>query len=143
MKMMQKPRYLGIFLNTFAMDFVIYFYITIWLIVKNSYIQYNIVHNLNKEESYIGIYARTIETQELLKKIKESAKFSQVSLTEELGVSFATINRWENRHVKEKRYEFCNKHSLPLYDFIVEKVLDIRKTINVEEDSIILYHGSK
>ncbi len=87
--------------------------------------------------------------QELLKKIRESANFSQVEMADELGVSFATINRWENGHAipnklaQEKIYDFCVKHSVPLHDFIIQKVHDSAKAIKIEDDRIVLYHGSK
>ncbi len=87
--------------------------------------------------------------QELLKKIRENADCSQVMMADELGVSFATINRWENGHAipnrlaQERIYDFCLNHSVPLYDFIIQKVLDVAKTINVGGDRIVLYHGSK
>lgn len=42
--------------------------------------------------------------QELLKKIRESANYSQVEMSDELGVSFATINRWECGHKAELFY---------------------------------------
>ena len=87
--------------------------------------------------------------QELLKKIRECANYSQIEMADELGVSFATINRWENGHVipnklaQEKIYDFCVKHSIPLYDFIIQKVDDLANSIKIQDNRIILYHGSK
>ena len=87
--------------------------------------------------------------QELLKKIRECANYSQIEMADELGVSFATINRWENGHVipnklaQEKIYDFCVKHSIPLYDFIIQKVDDLANSIKIEDNRIILYHSSK
>ncbi len=87
--------------------------------------------------------------QELLKKIRESANYSQVEMADELGVSFATINRWENGHAipnklaQEKIYDFCVNHCVPLYDFIIQKINDLAKIIKIEDSRIILYHGSK
>ena len=87
--------------------------------------------------------------QELLKKIRENVNYSQIEMADELGVSFATINRWENGHTipnrlaQEKIYDFCVKHSIPLYDFIIQKVYDSAKAIKIEDGRIILYHGSK
>ena len=87
--------------------------------------------------------------QELLKKIRECANYSQIEMADELGVSFVTINRWENGHVipnklaQEKIYDFCVKHSIPLYDFIIQKVDDLANSIKIEDNRIILYHGSK
>jgi len=87
--------------------------------------------------------------QELLKKIREYANYSQVEMADEIGVSFATINRWENGHTipnklaQEKIYDFCVKHFVPLYDFIIQKVHDAAKAIKIEDGRIVLYHGSK
>ncbi len=87
--------------------------------------------------------------KELLKQIRESANYSQVAMSKELCVSFATINRWENGHAipnnlaQDKIYEFCVKHSVPLYDLIIQKVSNIAKEIKLEDDRLILYHGSK
>ena len=87
--------------------------------------------------------------QELLKQIRENVGFSQVKTADELGVSFATINRWENGHVlpnrlaQERIYDFCVKHSVPLYDLIIQRVLNAAKSIKTEGNRVILYHGSK
>jgi len=54
----------------------------------------------------------------LIKHIRETLLFSQTELAEELGVSFATINRWENgRHkpiMKDRRKirELCVKNKI-------------------------------
>ena len=87
--------------------------------------------------------------KDLIKKIRESINYSQLAMADEIGVSFATINRWENGHVipnklaQEKIYNFCVKHSIPLYDFIIQNILNIANEIKVDNDKIILYHGSK
>lgn len=87
--------------------------------------------------------------QELLKKIRESVDYSQALMADELNVSFATINRWENGHAfpnklaQEKLYDFCVKHSVPLYDFIIQKVETMAKSIKVDDNRVVLYHGSK
>ena len=66
--------------------------------------------------------------QELLKKIREYINYSQTEMADELGVSFATINRWENGHAipnnlaQDKIYNFCLKKSIPLYDFIIQNI---------------------
>ncbi len=41
--------------------------------------------------------------QKFLKKIRISVNFSQVAMADELGVTFATINRWENGHTIPNR----------------------------------------
>lgn len=72
--------------------------------------------------------------KELLKEIRESVNLSQVEIADELGVSFATINRWENGHAvpnrlaQERIYDFCIKHSVPLYSLVIRKIfLYLRK----------------
>lgn len=87
--------------------------------------------------------------KELLKMIRESANYSQVQMSKELNVSFATINRWENGHVipnklaQEKIYEFCKNHSINLYDLIIQNIVNISKSIELDANRMILYHGSK
>ncbi len=71
--------------------------------------------------------------QELLKKIRESANYSQVEMSDELGVSFATINRWENGHTipnmlaQEKIYDFCVKHSFRCMSLLFKKYMILQK----------------
>ncbi len=55
---------------------------------------------------------------EKVKLVRTELKLSQEDLARELGVSFATINRWENgnynpsRLAKKAFEDFCNKHSI-------------------------------
>lgn len=55
---------------------------------------------------------------EKIKQIRNQLKLSQEELAHELGVSFATINRWENGNYNPSRLakkafdEFCVKHSI-------------------------------
>lgn len=55
---------------------------------------------------------------EKVKFVRTELKLSQEDLARELGVSFATINRWENgnynpsRLAKKAFEDFCNKHSI-------------------------------
>jgi putative transcriptional regulator len=54
----------------------------------------------------------------LIKKIRDTLMLSQNELAEKLGVSFATINRWEKGHhqptIKLRREinAFCKKHGI-------------------------------
>lgn len=87
--------------------------------------------------------------QDLLKKIRERSSLSQMEMADKLGVSFATINRWENGHVlpnnlaQMKLYEFCEKHSFPLFDYITQKIQNTAANIELDKNRILLYHGSK
>ena len=55
---------------------------------------------------------------EKIKQVRKQLKLSQEDLAHELGVSFATINRWENgnfnpsRLAKKAYDEFCAKHDI-------------------------------
>lgn len=87
--------------------------------------------------------------KDLLKGIREYSGLSQSEMAAELGVTFATINRWENGHVVPNKmaqmnvYDFCERHNVPLYDWIIKKVFTMSDEIQPEEGRMILYHGSK
>lgn len=87
--------------------------------------------------------------KDILKQIREYTGLSQADMAAELGVTFATINRWENGHVVPNKmaqmnvYEFCVRHSVPLYDMIIKKVKDAANAVKLEGGRIVLYHGSK
>ncbi len=55
---------------------------------------------------------------EQIKAIRESLLITQTELAEMLGVTFATVNRWERGHhtptIKQKRAlrEFCKKNKI-------------------------------
>jgi len=54
----------------------------------------------------------------IIKRIRDTLLVTQVELAEMLGVSFATVNRWEKGHheptitQKRKIREFCRKHKI-------------------------------
>lgn len=87
--------------------------------------------------------------KELLKMIRESVRYSQIQMSKELNVSFATINRWENGHAipnklaQEKIYEFSKNHSVNLYDLIIKNIINVSSNINLDDNRMILYHASK
>jgi DNA-binding transcriptional regulator YiaG len=55
----------------------------------------------------------------LIKKIREQLLVSQTELAQMLGVSFATVNRWEKSHhqpnylQRRKIQSICRKHKIP------------------------------
>ena len=55
---------------------------------------------------------------EQIKLVRKKLYLSQQALAKELGVAFATINRWESNHVKPnlvmeaKFNDFCLKHNI-------------------------------
>jgi transcriptional regulator with XRE-family HTH domain len=87
--------------------------------------------------------------QVLIKKIRQFAGFSQQEFGERLGVTFATINRWENgkatpnKLAQTKLYDFCKERSIPVYDMIIQRIQEEVKSLEIDEGRIILFHGSK
>ena len=66
--------------------------------------------------------------QQLIKEIRSNLDLNQSELARLLGVTFATVNRWENGHAVPNRlaqsrlYEICKEHSLPVYDWVLERI---------------------
>jgi DNA-binding transcriptional regulator YiaG len=58
--------------------------------------------------------------QEAIKQLREELLVSQTELAEMLGVSFATVNRWENGHheptitAKRRIRDFCRKNGIDI-----------------------------
>jgi len=86
---------------------------------------------------------------ELIRGIRASLGMSQSELAERLGVSFATVNRWENgRSVPAKLaqsalYDLCVESGLPSCDMVLARIAAIAAGIQLEEGRLLLYHGSK
>ena len=86
--------------------------------------------------------------QKLIKNIREYLNISQVDFAEALGVAFATINRWENgraiptKLAQAKLYEYCKEKGVPVYDMILQKISAATNEVNLENNRILLYHGS-
>ena len=86
---------------------------------------------------------------QLIRKIRSFAGMSQQEFAGSIGVTFASINRWENGHAQPNRmaqlklYEFCKEKSVPLNDFIHQKIQAAVANLSPEENRMILYHGSK
>ena len=87
--------------------------------------------------------------KELIKQIRSHAQVSQQELADRLGVTFASVNRWENGHsfpnrlAQMKLYELCQEKNIPLADMIKTKIASIAKGLERGEERLILYHGSK
>ncbi len=87
--------------------------------------------------------------RELMKQIRSAADMSQKELAEYMGVTFATVNRWENskatpnRIAQEKLYELCQMRSIPLYDYILKKIEAEVAALRIPKERLVLYHGSK
>ena len=85
----------------------------------------------------------------LIKQIREHLNMSQTELAEQLNVSFATVNRWENgravpnKLAQTKLYEICKENAVSVYDIILGKIVDAADSISLSESRVLLYHGSK
>jgi len=85
----------------------------------------------------------------LIKTIRNHAGLSQLELADRLGVTFATINRWENakavpnKMAQMKLYDFCKEMDIPVYDILIQKIQDEAKSLPVTDDRMVLFHGSK
>ena len=87
--------------------------------------------------------------KEIVKKIRIYLQMSQTEFAEHLNVTFATVNRWENGKAAPNKlaqsgiYELCKQNNVPVYEMIIEKIHDQVKDIVLEENRIVLFHGSK
>lgn len=87
--------------------------------------------------------------RELMKQIRLAADMSQKELAEYMGVTFATVNRWENskatpnRIAQEKLYDLCQMRSIPLYGYIFKKIEAEVAALHIAKERLVLYHGSK
>ena len=85
----------------------------------------------------------------IIKSIRSHLNMSQTEFAELLGVTFATVNRWENGRAKPNKlaqtkiYDICRERTVPLYQMVLDKIERVTAEIEVEEGHILLYHGSK
>lgn len=89
------------------------------------------------------------DMQELLKQIRMHLDMSQAEFAEQLNVTFATVNRWENgratpnKLAQSKIYELCCEKAVAVYDMTLKKIADTATQIKLEPNRVLLYHGSK
>ena len=87
--------------------------------------------------------------QTLIKQIREHLNMSQTELAEQLNVTFATVNRWENvravpnKLAQTKLYEICKENDVPVYDITLNRIAAAAETVPISEGRVLLYHGSK
>lgn len=87
--------------------------------------------------------------QTLIKQIRTYLNMSQTEFAEQLNVTFATVNRWENgravpnKLAQSKMYDLCKEKSVPVYDMTLKKISEAAETIKPETNRVLLYHGSK
>ena len=87
--------------------------------------------------------------QDLMKAIRLHTGLSQQEFADKLGVTFATINRWENskatpnKLAQAKLYEFCKENAIPVYKMTIQRILDEVNSLELKDNRLILFHGSK
>ena len=84
--------------------------------------------------------------QTLIKQIRTYLNMSQTDFAQQLNVTFATVNRWENgravpnKLAQSKIYDLCKAKDVPVCDMTLNRMTG-EKVAN--GDVVRLYHGSK
>lgn len=87
--------------------------------------------------------------QSLIKKIRAYMNMNQMEFAEQMKVTFATVNRWENgralpnKLAQDKLVDLCREYNVPVYEMVLEKIEEASKSIVLEHGRVLLYHGSK
>ncbi len=87
--------------------------------------------------------------QSLLKQIRTHLNMSQTEFAEQLNVTFATVNRWENgravpnKLAQSRIYELCKEKGVPVYDMTLQRIADAADAVQLSNRRVLLYHGSK
>ena len=86
--------------------------------------------------------------KDLILEIRNRLNASQEDLARMIGISYATVNRWENGHSQPNKaaqlrlYDICKERKVDLEDIIQKKIEKSATNIS-SSDRFILYHGSK
>ena len=82
--------------------------------------------------------------------IRSALQWSQSKLADEIGVSFATVNRWENekstpnRLAQEKMLAICEENHITLAEIIHDAIIgDAAEISAMQPHKMILYQRSK
>lgn len=85
---------------------------------------------------------KLMKNSDIIKEIRSRLSLSQMELAEKLGVSFATVNRWEKGRCDPSQIaqnairQLCTQNKIDYSQFVGNSII-------VSDDSITLYHGSK
>ena len=84
-----------------------------------------------------------------VREIRTAAGLSQEEFAQRLGVSFATINRWENSRAvpnnlaQNTLYDFCREENIPAGDLILKKIQNEVASLDIPTGRTVLFHESK
>ena len=87
--------------------------------------------------------------RKIILEIRNRLNVSQDDLAKLIGVSFATVNRWENGHSSPNRamqlrlYEVCKQQGVDLEDIVRKRIEHTVAELKIPSERLILYHGSK
>ena len=86
---------------------------------------------------------------QLIRYIREELQLNQTEMGQELGVSFSTVNRWENakaypnKMAQLRMLDLLERYHLDITPKIYERIEDMAGDFRPGEGSMLLYHGSK
>ena len=84
----------------------------------------------------------------IIKYIRSQRSISQQQFSEEIGVAFATVNRWEqgktipNDLIQKTIYQYCKSYNIDLLSYIIYKLNNQLLSFS-NGNNKVLYHGSK
>lgn len=87
--------------------------------------------------------------KDLILEIRKRLNVSQEELAKMIGISYATVNRWENGHSQPNKaaqlrlYDICKERNIRLEDIIQKKIENSAANSNSNPERMTLYHGSK
>ncbi len=87
--------------------------------------------------------------KDLILEIRTRLNASQEDLAKMIGISYATVNRWENGHSQPNKaaqlrlYDICRERNVDLEDIIQKKIENMAASCGSGSERMILYHGSK
>ena len=87
--------------------------------------------------------------KDLILEIRNWLNVSQEDLAKMIGISYATVNRWENGHSQPNKaaqlrlYDICRERGVDLEDIIRRKIGKSAANISSSSGKMLLYHGSK
>jgi len=86
---------------------------------------------------------------DIIHQIRNHLNVSQQDLAEIIGISFATVNRWENGHSTPNKaaqlrlYDVCKERGVDLEKIIQNKIKKAALDLENAFGKMLLYHGSK
>ena len=85
----------------------------------------------------------------LILEIRSRLNASQEDLARLIGISYTTVNRWENGHSQPYKaaqlrlYDICKERNIDLEDIIQKKIEKSVVNVSSSSEKVLLYHGSK